>query len=64
MKKKYIIISAVCIICAAACALIAMFGTGLFGKAEPEAPPMVQPAQEEPEPEPAETPEVPAQPAA
>ena len=55
MKKKYIIISAACIICAAACALIAMFGTGLFGKAEPEAPPMVQPAQEEPEPEPAQS---------
>lgn len=55
MKKKYIIISAACIICAAVCALIAMFGTGLFGKAEPEAPPMVQPAQEEPEPAPAQS---------
>ena len=55
MKKKYIIISVICIICAAACALIAMFGTGLFGKGEPEAPPMAQPAQEEPEPEPAQS---------
>ena len=56
MKKKYIMISVICIVCAVVCALIALFGTGLLGKAEPEAPPMAQTSQaQEPEPEPAQS---------
>lgn len=53
MKKRYLVISILCLICAVIFALVAIFGTGLLGKKEPEAPPLAEtPASSEPEPEP------------